>query len=334
MKSKLFLIVMLFIFVFQVGAQSESHLPDYSVSKIILSGDGTKLIVLGGLTQGITHEETLFHVDILDASTLEWITTYDILFSFVPYRFDANPQATQFIYSAEYDQYLFDTADQSVIQIAHSAPASVGEVDWNPHDDRVARIDASAIFVTDFSDLSGVLLGGDVEGCSGLPSNAIWSTDGSLLATTRYDRLDETTCIFIWDEEQLLSEDSVQMTPARVIHDTGNTVFWSPSDRQIASFTTSSEITIYDTETATANSSIELPSETWWSLVWSPDETQIAVSTRKGIVVFDVETGEIVEVFEIESATSLVWLPDIGIVHDGLGEGLYLNGERVTEPLN
>jgi WD40 repeat protein len=67
---------------------------------------------------------------------------------------------------------------------------------------------------------------------------------------------------------------------------------------------------------------------------WSPDGSQIAVGRVDTILIWDTTTGELANTIAATGIIdAMVWLPDLGIVHNGDGNGLYLNGELVTAPI-
>jgi hypothetical protein len=76
--------------------RAQSSVPDYPVTQIVMSGDGTRLAVLGRTTQN-SEGEIVYYADILGANTLEILFSVEIGTN-PPNLFDVSPDAGWLVY--------------------------------------------------------------------------------------------------------------------------------------------------------------------------------------------------------------------------------------------
>ncbi|MFN8373584.1 MAG: beta-propeller fold lactonase family protein [Anaerolineae bacterium] len=125
-------------------------MPDYPISEIAVSGDGTRLAVSGRAEQ-ISSDELLYFVDILDASTLEIISSVEVG-SRQPDMLNLSPDGRWLVYNVDY--FELSTIDTLTGQksVLLEGPAEVGAVDWSPVDGRLAYSVGTATSIMSFTE--------------------------------------------------------------------------------------------------------------------------------------------------------------------------------------
>jgi WD40 repeat protein len=206
---------------------------------------------------------------------------------------------------------------------------------WSPTDGRVAVSAGAGLSIFQiYEDLPPVYLHSDVD--PGRIGKIAWSHSGRDLATTTYysddssDPFNLVASIQIWSEDQITSN-AIVREPANHFSGLGGYLAWSPSDELIAN-SGRDGIGIYDVETG--QQTVRIFQEDILSMTWSPDGTQIAAGGLNVIWIWDVSSGELVDTITFDGvATALVWLPDLGLIHNGSANGLYQNGTFIAAPI-
>jgi WD40 repeat protein len=202
-------------------------------------------------------------------------------------------------------------------------------MDWNPVDGRVAYSVGAGVSIVDvYAQHEGAVV--TDRGSPGLVQAVAWSTDGELLATSTY--FANASMTQIWNAEQLAANTIVDEPLSRFPG--GGRLVWSPDDNTLA-VGSRGHIEIVDIESEEILFDWIIPDGRHpASMTWSPDGSQIAVGRVDIILICDTETGELANTIAATGIISaMVWLPDLGIVHNGRENGLYLNGELVTAPI-
>jgi WD40 repeat protein len=309
-------------------ARAQSTVPDYPVTHIVVSGDATRLAVLGRTTQN-SAGKIVYYADILDATTLEILSSVDIGTN-PPSLFDVSPDAGWLVYGVPYTELraINVVTGESVVLFPRGV-IEIDALDWNPVDGRVAYAEGAAVNVVDvYAQHEGTSLFD--RGSPGLVQDVAWSINGVSLATSTY--FDSASMIQIWNAEQLAANTIVDEPLSRFPG--GGRLVWSP-DGDILASGTREFIEIFDMVTEEKLFDLILPDEfSPASIVWSPDNLHLAVGSADIILIWDTTTGELANTIAVTGIIdAMVWLPDLGIVHNGDGNGLYLNGELVTAPI-
>ncbi|MCB9456095.1 MAG: WD40 repeat domain-containing protein [Anaerolineaceae bacterium] len=320
----------LILLVIVVPVLAQSAVPDYPVQQLALSGDGTRFGALGYTTN--TSNERAYFVDILDASTLEILFRVEIG-THQPTQFDLSPDASWLVYNVPYTEVrAVNTLTGESKLLFPGGVIEVEELEWNPVDGRVAYIVGADVSVVDvYGNYDGVAVS-DAES-PGLVYQVAWSADGQKLATGTYAFGSDVAYIQIWSQDQLTSGGGI-IKAADTRFSGGGDLLWNPAGSLLAARQLSS-LAIYDTFTETQQTFLTLPGEVDpVSITWSPDGTQIATGYVDVIWMWDVATGSLVDTIPTTGIVDSLFWTDLGLIHNGRGNGMYLNGELVKEPVS
>ena len=330
-KFDIILLILVICLAVSGSVVAQSDVPDYQVSLLALSGDESRLAVSGRTTLNEA-DETIFWIDILDASSLEILLSVEIGI-YEPNILDISADGRWIAYSIpNIGAWVIDTEIGEARTLFGGGPAEVEALVWNPVDGRLAYSVGSATTII-------AIYGEGIETAIADPErpafmvDGSWTSDGTRLATTTYSSFDELGFTQIWSEVQITSGDLID-APFDWFSVGGGRVLWSPSGELIANGRRAG-IDIINTISRQVNF---LPRPDVYSpttITWSPDETQIAAAGRNSIWIWDVDSETIVNTIPTLGGVSyMVWLADIGIIHNGNQNGLSINGNLVSEPIS
>jgi hypothetical protein len=317
-------------------AQSVAQVPNYAITRILVSGNGEQLAVLGRKDQiGISY------VDILDEKSLAILASVQLPVDTL--NVTINNDGTWIGYGTALDFGIINVAtqEQEVI-FTGGFPLDLGPIEWNPIDSRVAfNYGRSTVVVPTYGNEPSSYSLGDMS--PGFVVDIGWSRDGRLLATgTYFDRSlltgetpasSPTTFLQIWSEAQIISGASPE-GPYRRFEGGSALIIWSPSNEYVASNGLGA-MEIFHVATG-EKTSLALPTgSVITGAAWSPDGESMAIASEGSIWIWDVSTAQIVETREYpgQRINSLVWSQELGIIHGMSDPGIYVNGVLVDEPI-
>ena len=315
---------------------SQGSVPNYRVTHIAASGDGTRLAVLGRTGQN-SSGQTVYFVDILDSATLQVLSSVDIGANY-PAMLDLSSDGSWFVYNVPYTELRtinIVTGESAVLY--GGGPSEVGALDWSPADGRLAYAVGAGVSIAQFY---GELPASQLidEETPGLINAVAWSTNGHDLATTTYAPPNDYSSvgianIQIWREAQITSSPIVNVPSTRFSGGGSRIMVWNPTDEFIASGYRDG-VALFDVDTGQPSFLLSPSGEPSDSIAWSPDGTQIAAGSLNVIWVWDVASGQVVNTITVNGLVdALIWLPTVGLIHNGRENGLYQNGNLVTDPI-
>lgn len=312
--KKLLLIIGLYIILSNLSISAQS-IDAYYPRGIQMSGDGSRFAIVGRQVElGGT---IIFPVDIYDAATYELRISYPI--NGIPSSFGLSQDGTKLGYVLAMSEFGFVDLETETFLYHEVGPTPVDYVDfsWSPIDDNVHAYGYGPILYV--GDLTG-----QKGGYYGTNSNVVgvgWTITGNAISS-EYSRGTDETNLSLWD----ISTNS--QTPVNQLsgYGGGNDVTLSLATGRIA-VQGRNTVSIFDSN---LNWIKDIPAPVAYSFAWSPDGSELAITTGETLDIWDIETGTISYSYNTNTQY-VIWLPNGDLIHDGDNPGFYQNGSFVAE---
>ncbi|QPC82040.1 WD40 repeat domain-containing protein [Phototrophicus methaneseepsis] len=299
-----------------IGAQAQYE-NTYLVSPhLSLSGDGSIAAVSGRSVEDISARNGFrYPIDFYNTETGEFISSYGASEGNIG-GLSLNSDGKLLVYSTtDGEVTIVNLANGNQPEVLLPGGfVEVGYPVWNPAGTEIAvSFGAGLQFYNSISNLRLQFVGD--ENASRIPGFD-WSANGKTIAYTKFVGGDPDGILFAvqLDEQfhsSIVREISISTSLAIALNANGNLVATTSQEGIIVTFLDD------ETQRILSDNGLQLGIT---SLDWSPDGSRIVAGANELIVVWDVETGDILETMQVDSiAYDVTWSPD--------GQHLYYSGE-------
>ncbi|QPC82051.1 WD40 repeat domain-containing protein [Phototrophicus methaneseepsis] len=304
--------ILIFVLI-SIGAQAQYE-NTYVVSpRLSLSDDGSVIAISGRRIEDVSARHGFrYPIDFYNAQTGEIIDSYmgsedDII------GLSLNADGSSITYNDNNGQLALvnlTTIDQPLVLVV-GGNVEIRYPVWNPTGDEIAIAMGAGLRFYDTGQPTTVR----DEYNSGILGFA-WSNDGTTITYTKHveSEPDGILSIVAIDEQfqvGIVNEIPIVSSPVVALNSVGNMAVTISQEGIIVTDLND------ETQRILSDNGLQLGIT---SLDWSPDGNRIAAGANELIVVWDVETGDILETMQVDSiAYDVTWSPD--------GQHLYYSGE-------